>query len=114
MYLNWSDVNFELRTVRVTAKPNLREYTRSGGKIARFQHQWNSSKNLGSFTVSPELPICVPIPYREPQTAHAGSLRKAIALRAKLDPTKLNMKTFRSTYATGMLRPQGLQYTDQV
>jgi hypothetical protein len=26
MYLNWSDVNFELRTVRVTAKPNLGLY----------------------------------------------------------------------------------------
>ncbi len=26
MYMNWSDVNFELRTVRVTAKPNLGFY----------------------------------------------------------------------------------------
>jgi len=24
---------------------------------------------------SPELPICVPIPYREPETAHARSLQ---------------------------------------
>ncbi len=28
---------------------------------------------------------------------------KAIATRAKLDPTKFDLKTFRSTYATGML-----------
>lgn len=30
--MNWSDVNFELRTVRVTAKPNL-GFSPSGGKI---------------------------------------------------------------------------------
>ena len=29
---------------------------------------------------------------------------KSIAKRAKLDPTKFDLKTFRSTYATGMLR----------
>jgi hypothetical protein len=29
---------------------------------------------------------------------------KAIAKRAGLDPTKFGLKTFRSTYATGMLR----------
>jgi integrase len=29
---------------------------------------------------------------------------KSIATRAKLDPTKFDLKTFRSTYATGMLR----------
>jgi hypothetical protein len=30
--------------------------------------------------------------------------RKSIAKRAKLDPTKFDLKTFRSTYAAGMLR----------
>ena len=29
---------------------------------------------------------------------------KSVATRAKLDPTKFDLKTFRSTYATGMLR----------
>src|SRR5438046_10021270 len=29
---------------------------------------------------------------------------KSIAKRAKLDPTEFDLKTFRSTYATGMLR----------
>ena len=29
---------------------------------------------------------------------------KSIAKRAKLDPAKFDLKTFRSTYATGMLR----------
>jgi hypothetical protein len=29
---------------------------------------------------------------------------KSIATRAKLDPAKFDLKTFRSTYATGMLR----------
>jgi hypothetical protein len=29
---------------------------------------------------------------------------KSIATRAKLDPNKFDLKTFRSTYATGMLR----------
>src|SRR6266542_2382549 len=29
---------------------------------------------------------------------------KAIAMRAELDPTRFDLKTFRSTYATGMLR----------
>jgi site-specific recombinase XerD len=29
---------------------------------------------------------------------------KSVATRAELDPTKFDLKTFRSTYATGMLR----------
>lgn len=28
---------------------------------------------------------------------------KSVAMRSRLDPTKFDLKTFRSTYATGML-----------
>jgi hypothetical protein len=37
---------------------------------------------------------------------------KAIAMRAELGPTGFDLKTFRSTYATGMLR-QGVRCTDR-
>ena len=55
--MNWSDVNFELRTVRVTAKPNL-GFSPSGGKIVRFQPQWNSSKNFGSLGITRTANLC--------------------------------------------------------
>jgi integrase len=59
MFLRWSDVNFELRTVRVTSKPELGFYPK----------RWEDRE------IPAELPTCVPIPYREPGTAHARPLQ---------------------------------------
>ena len=102
MYLGWADVNLRLRTIRVTAKPDL----------GFFPKRWEERK--------------VPIPVRlanilerHPQTSGSvfmfpsptgnreqNMLRlcKAVAERAGLDPTAFDLKTFRSTYATRMLR----------
>jgi integrase len=68
MFLYWSDVNFELRTVRATAKPELGFYPK----------RWEDRE--------------VPAPA---------------------DPAKFDLKTFRSTNATGMLRRGFDVRTDQ-
>ena len=102
MYLHWSDVNFELRTVRVTAKPNLGFYPK----------RWEDREVpapvelLEELRKHPHRPNCqfvFPSPTGN-REQHMLDHCKAIALRAKLDPTKFDLKTFRSTYATGMLR----------
>jgi integrase/recombinase XerD len=102
MYLFWNDVNLALRTIRVTSKPDL----------GFFPKRWEERK--------------VPVPVRladiikgHPQTngstfmfpSPTGKreqnmlLRcKAVAERAGLDPAEFDLKTFRSTYATRMLR----------
>lgn len=102
MYLGWPDVNLRLRTIRVSAKPELHF----------FPKRWEERK--------------VPVPVRlanilerHPQTngsvfmfpSPTGNreqnmlrLCKAVAERAGLDPAAFDLKTFRSTYATRMLR----------
>jgi integrase len=102
MYLSWPDVNQRLRTIRVTAKPDL----------GFFPKRWEERK--------------VPVPVRlanilERHPQMNGSvfmfpsptgnreqnmlrLCKVVAERAGLDPTGFDLKTFRSTYATRMLR----------
>jgi integrase/recombinase XerD len=102
MYLGWPDVNLRLRIIRVTAKPDL----------GFFPKRWEERK--------------VPIPVRltnildrHPQTSGSvfmfpsptgnreqNMLRlcKAVAERTGLDPAEFDLKTFRSTYATRMLR----------
>jgi len=57
MFLRWSDVNFELRIVRVTSKPELGFYPK----------RWEDREI--------PAPICVPIPHGKPRTAHARSLQ---------------------------------------
>jgi integrase len=102
MYLFWSDVNLASRTIRITSKPDL----------GFFPKRWEERK--------------VPVPVRLANIikGHAqtnGStfmfpsptgkreqnmlLRcKGVAERAGLDPAEFDLKTFRSTYATRMLR----------
>ncbi len=57
MYLFWSDVNFELRTVRVTAKPELGFYPKRW-EDRRFRPQWNSSKNFASIRIARTASLC--------------------------------------------------------
>ena len=101
-FLFWSDINLRLRTIRVTSKPHL------GFSPKRWEER--------------EIPIPVhlaellegrpqvhserfvfpsPTGHRE----HNMLLKcKAIAERAGLDSEKFDLKTFRSTFATRMLR----------
>ena len=102
MFLSWSDVNFELRTVRATAKPELGFYPK----------RWEDrevpapAELMDELRKHPHRPNCqfvFPSPTGN-REQHMLDHCKSIATRAKLDPTKFDLKTFRSTYATGMLR----------
>jgi integrase/recombinase XerD len=102
MYLFWSDIHFPLRTVRVTAKPELgfypkrweeREIPASAELIAALE---NHSRRSNCSFVFPS-----PTGNRE---QHMLDRCKAVAIRAGLDPAKFDLKTFRSTYATRLLR----------
>jgi len=102
MYLFWSDVNLDLRTVRVTAKRDLafspkrweeREVPITS-KLAEFLSNHPRTSNVRFVFPSPTG-------NRE---QHMLDHCKAIALRAGLDPSSFDLKTFRSTYATRMLR----------
>jgi integrase/recombinase XerD len=102
MNLVWTDINFDLSTIRVTAKP---EY-------AFTPKTWEER----------EVPVAKPlVELLRSHPRHGNSRRvfpsptgnreqhmldhcKAIAKRAKLDSAKFDLKTFRSTYATRMLR----------
>ena len=99
MYLLWSDINVALRTVRVTAKPELgfypkrweeREIPAAAQLIAELQKH---SRRPNCNFVFPS-----PAGNRE---QHMLDRCKAVAERAGLDPAKFDLKTFRSTFATG-------------
>lgn len=101
-HLCWPDLNFNLNTIRVTSKPDL----------GFWPKRWE------------EREVPVPKPLIELLRTHPrqGNSRfvfpspkgnreqnmllrcKAIAKRAQLDERKFDLKTFRSTYATRMLR----------
>jgi len=102
MYLFWSDINADLRTIRVTSKAQHGFYPK----------RWEER----------EVPIPAPLaeilqkrPRREQspfvfpsptgnREQHMLDRCKEVAKRAGLDPEKFDLKTFRSTFATRMLR----------
>ena len=101
-FLFWSDINLRLRTIRVTSKPHL------GFSPKRWEER--------------EIPIPVELAKLLEKRPHLHSERfvfpsptgnrehnmllkcKAVAERAGLNSEKFDLKTFRSTYATRMLR----------
>jgi integrase len=101
-FLFWSDVNLKFRTIRVTSKPQL------GFSPKRWEER--------------EIPVPVQLAELLDKRPHLHSERfvfpsptgnrehnmllkcKAVAERAGLDSKKFDLKTFRSTYATRMLR----------
>ena len=102
VHLFWSDVNFTLNTVRVTLKPDLgfspkrweeREVPVLRGLIELLE---NHPRRENCRFVFPS-----PAGNRE---WHMLDQCKGIAKRAGLDEKKWDLKTFRSTYATRMLR----------
>lgn len=102
MYLYWSDVNFELRTVRVTAKPELGFYPKRW-EDREVPAPVELLEVLRKYRHRPNCQFVFPSPTGN-REQHMLDHCKAIAKRAGLDPTKFDLKTFRSTYATGMLR----------
>ena len=102
MYLRWSDINFELRTVRVTSKPELGFYPKRW-EDREIPAPVELIDELRKHTHRPNCQFVFPSPTGN-REQHMLDHCKSIAKRAKLNPTKFDLKTFRSTYATGMLR----------
>jgi integrase len=102
VHLTWGDVNFKLNTIRMTAKPEL------GFSPKRWEER--------------EIPAATYLMDLLKAHPHHGTSRfvfpspkgnreyhmldecKAIAERAKLKPDGFDLRKFRSTYATRMLR----------
>lgn len=102
MYLSWSDLNHDLHTIRVTAKPQLGFYPKrwEEREVPIPAHLVdilrNHIKRENSRFVFPS-----PTGNRD---QHMLDRCKAVAKRAELDAEQFDLKTFRSTYATRMLR----------
>ena len=102
MYLFWSDVNLDLRTARVTSKPDL-GFT---PKRCEEREVPITAQLVDLLRNHPHRPGCsfvFPSPAGN-REQHMLDHCKAIARAAGLDAEKFDLKTFRSTYATRMLR----------
>ena len=102
MYLFWGDVSFQLRTIRVTAKKDL-----------GFSPKRCEEREIPLHAELAKLIKCHPrqencqfvFPSTTGKREQNMLLRcKAVAARCGLDQTKFDLKTFRSTYGTRMLR----------
>ena len=102
VHLFWTDVSFELQTVRVTAKPELGFYPK----------RWEEREVpipvqlIGLLKGHARRPGCNFV-FSSPKgnrEYHMLDRCKAVAKRAGLDPTKFDLKTFRSTFASRTLR----------
>lgn len=102
MYLFWSDVNLTLRTVRVTAKPDLGFYPKRWEE-REVPAPIELVEELKRYTRRTNCPFVFPSPAGN-REQHMLDHAKAVARRAGLDSTRFDLKTFRSTYATRMLR----------
>jgi integrase len=102
VHLSWDDINFNLNTVRVTAKPDL------GFSPKRWEEREVpvSKRVMEVLKVHPRVigsRFVFPSP-RGNRELHFLDKCKGIAERAKLDPTHFHLRKFRSTFATRMLR----------
>jgi integrase len=102
VHLSWSDINFNLNTIRVTAKPDL------GFAAKRWEErEVPVAKQLMELLRDhPRREHCrfvFPSPPGNREW-HMLDHCKSVAKRAGLDHAKFDLKTFRSTYATRMLR----------
>jgi hypothetical protein len=102
MFMRWSDVNFQLRTVRVTSKQELGFYPKRW-EDREIPAPVELIDEHRKHTHRPNCQFVFPSPTGN-REQHMLAHCKSIAKRAKLDPTEFDLKTFRSTYATGMLR----------
>ena len=102
MYLFWSDINLNLRTVRVTAKPELGFYPKRWEE-REVPAPAELVEELKKHTRRSNCSFVFPSPTGN-REQHMLDRAKAVAKRAGLDPAKFDLKTFRSTYATRMLR----------
>ena len=102
VHLWWDDINFSLNTVRVTAKPDL------GFSPKRWEEREvpvpkQLMERLEAHPHFEDSRFVFPSP-RGNRELHMLDKCKAIARLAKLDPARFNLRKFRSTYSTRMLR----------
>ena len=102
MHLFWKDLNLNVRTVRVLSKPDLKF----------FPKRWEEREvpvpvELAQLLANHPHSINNPFVFPSPTgNREQNFLRrcKLVAERAGLDPVEFDLKTFRSTYGTSMLR----------
>jgi integrase len=102
VHLSWDDINFNLNTLRVTAKPEL------GFSPKRWEEREVPvpKRLIELLKAHPRVNgsrFVFPSP-RGNRELHILDKCKEVAKRAKLDPTRFDLRKFRSTYATRMLR----------
>jgi integrase/recombinase XerD len=102
MYLFWKDLNPKLRTVRVLSKPDLKFYPKRSEE-REVPVPSELAELLERHPVSIDSPFVFPSPTGNREQNFLRRC-KLIAERAGLDPEEFDLKTFRSTYATSMLR----------
>jgi integrase len=102
MYLFWSDINLTLRTIRVTAKPDLDFLSEAVGGT-RSACAGGTRRTTPQTPPPRELPVRISFSDRH-REQHMLDRVKAVAGRAVLDSANFDLETFRSTYATRMLR----------
>ncbi len=102
MYLFWRDLNLNRRTLRVVSKPDL----------GFFPKRWEErevpvpldlAQVLGCHPPSLDSPFVFPSPTGNREQNFLRRC-KEVATRAGLDASTFDLKTFRSTYGTSMLR----------
>jgi integrase len=102
VHLFWTDISFELQTVRVTAKPELGFYPKRWEErkvpipVHLIQLLKTHTRRQGCKFVF--------FSSRGNREYHMLDRSKAVAKRTGLDPAKFDLKTFRSTYASRTLR----------
>ena len=102
VHLFWDDINFNLNTIKVTAKPELGFYPKRWEERevpvpSQLLELLKSHPRMGS------VRFVFPSPRGHRELHMLGKCKK-VAERAELDPERFDLKTFRSTYATRMLR----------
>ena len=102
MYLFWSDVSFQLRTIRVTAKPDL-GFSPKRSEEREIPLHGELAKLLERHPRQGDGRFIFPSPAGNREQNMLLKC-KAVAGRCGLDPTKFDLKTFRSSYCTRMLR----------
>ena len=102
VYLFWSDVAFPLRTIRVTAKKDL-GFSPKRCEEREIPLHAELAKLLERHPRMEGCRFVFPSPTGNREQNMLLKC-KAVAERCGLDPAKFDLKTFRSTYGTRMLR----------
>jgi integrase len=102
MHLFWKDLNLNVRTVRVLSKPELKFYPKKWEE-REVPVPVELAQLLANHPHSIDSPFVFPSPTGNREQNFLRRC-KLVAERAGLRPAEFDLKTFRSTYGTSMLR----------